>query len=309
MGPFKRFSRREFVERGLFIPTAAMFGAGLTLAEGAAPGRIERPEGSNIKLSLNAYSFNRPLRQGEMTLDELLALSAELNFAAVDLTGYYFPGYPEPPDDVFLNEIKRTAYYYGLAISGTGIRNNFADPSEANRRKDIAHIRKWVEVAARMGAPTLRVFAGGELPEGYTRAEATNWVVESLAECVEFGKEHGIVLTLQNHANFLKTPDHVLEILERVDSDWLALNLDIGSFRSQDPFAEIERMAPYAVTWQIKEQMYFGDKPTTTDLARIVEIIRNAGFRGYILVETLGEGDPKIKVPRFLDAVRAALAA
>ncbi len=309
MSLFKRFSRREFVERGLFVPCAAMFGSGLTLAKGATPGRIERPDGFNIKLSLNAYSFNRVLRQGEMTLDQLLSFSAGLNFAAVDLTGYYFPGYPDPPNGMFLNEIKRKAYFYGLAISGTGIRNNFADPSEANRRKDIAHIRRWVEVAARMGAPTLRVFAGQELPEGYTRAEATGWVVESLTECVEFGKKHGVVLTLQNHANFLKTPDHVLEILERVDSDWLALNLDIGSFRSQDPFAEIERMAPYAVTWQIKEQMYFGDKPTPTDLARIVGIIRNAGFRGYILVETLGEGDPKLKVPRFLDAIRAALAA
>jgi len=286
-----------------------MFGSGLTNAKGATLGKIDRPDGSNIKLSLNAYSFNRPLRQGEMTLDQLLAFSAKSNFAAVDLTGYYFPGHPDPPDDGFLNEIKRKAYFYGLAISGTGIRNNFADPSEENRRKDIAHIRAWVKVAARMGAPTLRVFAGQELPDGYTRAEATGWVVESLTECVECGKEHGVVLTLQNHANFLKTPDHVLEILERVDSDWLALNLDIGSFRSQDPFAEIEQMAPYAVTWQIKEQMYFGDKQTITDLPRIVEIIRNAGFRGYILVETLGEGNPKVKVPRFLSAVRAALVA
>ena len=290
----------------MVIPLAGAAASGLVFG-GSAQAKIERPGGSNIKLSLNAYSFNRPLRDGEMTLEELLAITADLNFSAIDLTGYYFPGYPNPPADSVINEVKQKAYFYGLGISGTGIRNNFADPSEENRRKDIAHIREWVKVAERLGAPTLRVFAGQDLPEGYSRAEATDWVVEALKECVEFGKKHGVVLTLQNHFNFLKTPEHVLEVLRRVDSDWLALNLDIGSFRSQDPFAEIERMAPYAVTWQIKEEMHFGSKSTPTDLSRVFGILHNVGFRGFILVETLGAGDPKVKVPRFLDAVRAAL--
>lgn len=309
MNTLERFSRRKFFERSFSLPAAVALATGPAVATAMSQRRVQRPAGSNIKLSLNAYSFNAPLRQGQMTLEELLAFSAELNFAAVDLTGYYFPGFPEPPDDVVINEIKRTAYLYGLDISGTGIRNNFADPSSENRRKDIAHIRSWVEVAARLGAPTLRVFAGRELPEGYSRTQATDWVVEALAECVEFGREHGVVLTLQNHFEFIKTPEHALEILKRVNPDWLTLNLDIGSFRSQDPYAEIERMAPYAATWQIKEEVHFGDQPTPVDLQRVVRIIRGAGFRGYILVETLGEGDPKIKVPRFLKAVREALAA
>lgn len=304
-----RISRREFVARGMAAPLAGAAASGSVFGGSSAQTKIERPAGSHIKLSLNAYSFNGPLREGEMTLEELLAITADLNFSAIDLTGYYFPGYPDPPADGVINEVKQRAYHYGLGFSGTGIRNNFVDPSEENRRKDIAHIRDWVKVAARLGAPTLRVFAGQDLPEGHSRAEATDWVVEALTECVEFGKEHGVVLTLQNHFNFLKTPDQVLEILRRVDSDWLALNLDIGSFRSQDPFAEIERMAPYAVTWQIKEEMHFGSESTPTDLSRVFGILRNVGFRGFILVETLGAGDPRVKVPRFLDAVRAALAA
>ena len=289
--------------RRQFLTSSAAALGGFTALSGAqkTPPRVGGPQ---IKISLNAYSFNRALRSGEMSLDELLEFSAEVGFKAVDLTAYYFPGYPDPPPTEFINHIKRRAYLLGLDISGTGVRTDFTISDPAQRAADIEYVRNWTVAACHLGAPSLRIFAGSDARDWN---EALPLVVDSIKKCVAIGREHGVMMVLQNHYHYVKTPEQVLEILRQVDSEWLAVHLDIGSFRSSDPYAEIARIAPYAATWQIKESVYHGDRETKTDLSRIASILREADFRGYILVETLGEGDPKIKVPRFFREVKRAI--
>ena len=109
--------------------------------------------------------------------------------------------------------------------------------------------------------------------------------------------EHGVVIALQNHNEFLKTADDVDELFERVDSDWLGLNLDIGSYRVHDPYREIEQNVKRAVTWQIKENVWIDGVETRTDFKRLADIIRRSGYRGYLPLETLGPGDPYRKIP------------
>jgi sugar phosphate isomerase/epimerase len=102
-----------------------------------------------------------------MSLFDLLEECARLDFDAVDPTGYFFPGYPEVPESTFIREFKRRAFGLGLAISGTGIRNDFANADRARRDADVTLAKQWIEVAAEMGAPVLRVFAGPQ-PSGHT---------------------------------------------------------------------------------------------------------------------------------------------
>ena len=97
-------------------------------------------------------------------------------------------------------------------------------------------------------------------------------------------------------------------IFEMVDSEWLGLNLDIGSYRQSDPYKEIARNTKYAVTWQIKENVWIDGKETPTDLVKLFQIIKESGYRGYLPLETLGEGDPYDKIPVLLKKVRDALA-
>ena len=261
------------------------------------------------KLSCNLYSFNRPLRNGQMTLDEVFELCADLGFDAVDPTAYYFPGYPELPDNAYVHRLKRKAFRLGLDISGTGVRNDFTLADTKQRASEVELVKKWVGFSARFGAPVLRVFSGLKVPEGRTRADVNGWVVDALRECADYGRQHGVMIVLQNHADFVRTADDVLSILRAVDSEWLAMNLDIGSFHVGEPYAQIARIAPHAATWQIKENLVVDGKEVKTDLSRIVRIVRDAGYRGYLPIETLGEGDPRVKVPKFLGEVRTALAA
>jgi sugar phosphate isomerase/epimerase len=295
----------EAPDRRAFLSALGASAIVPAVAPGLAPAVARSPR---IKLSCNLYSFNAPLRGGEMTLEQVLDFCAELGFDAVDPTGYYFPGHPVPPSDAYLHSVKRRAFRNGLDVSGTGVRNDFTVPDAAKRQADVAHVGRWVEVAAKLGAPALRVFDGRGETKGPVREQMIGWVVEAFRACAALGERHGVVIAYQNHDELLKTADEVLALRERVASDWFGLNVDIGSLRTGDPYEEIARLAPFACTWQIKEQLYRRGQEEKTDLRRVFAILREAGYRGYAPLETLGPGDPREKVRRFLDEARAALA-
>jgi sugar phosphate isomerase/epimerase len=267
---------------------------------------IAREAGVKLKLGLNAYSFNGPLRAGTMTLADAVDFCAKNGVDALDATGYYFPGYPGVPTDEYIYALKRTAFVNGVSISGTGVRNNFAVADAAARKRDVQMVKDWIVVASKLGAPVIRVFAGPERPVGYTFDQAVDWMVSDFKECAAFGKEHGVVVGLQQHNDFLKTAAEAIRVIEAVESEWFASILDIGSPRSGDPYAEIEKLVPYAVSWQIKEEVGRNGKSEPTDLARIKAIIDRHGYRGYVPFEALDSGDPRPKVTAFLGKIRAA---
>lgn len=298
----KNSSRRNFMKSMAAIPFVA---AGLnTLASGTES--VSTRFGYKFKTSLNVYSFNKLLRDGKIDLFDILDFCAEYNFDAVDPTGYYFPGYPEVPSLKFMMEFKKQAFLLGLDISGTGVRNDFANPDPESRRNDIAMIKEWIKAAEKMGIPNIRIFSGKDKHEGYTRDQVFEWMAKDVRECCDYAEDHGIIIAIQNHNDFLKTAADVDRIFEMVDSDWLGLNLDIGSYRQSDPFKEIEKNIKYAVTWQIKENVWIDGKETATDLVKLFRIIKKADYRGYLPIETLGAGDPYEKVPRMLKKIQEA---
>jgi sugar phosphate isomerase/epimerase len=295
--------RRRFMSGAL--GTAAMLAIG-PLQPGFvfAQGKVSRTGGSRVRLGLNAYSFNEPLRAGTMTLDGLVDYCAQQGFDGLDATGYYFPGYPNVPDDAFLHRLKRRAFLNGVTISGTGVRNDFAVPDAEARRRDVAMVKKWIEAAATLGATVVRIFAGARVPEGGSFARTLEWMVPDMLACVDHGRQHGVIVGLQNHNDFLKTADETIRVVEAVNSEWFGVILDVGSLRQGDPYAEIEKLVPYAVTWQLKEKVWYGAKEVPTDLGRIKAIIDKAGYRGFLPIETLGSGDPREKVSAFLAEIR-----
>lgn len=299
--------RRNFIKALVAGSTLMFFTILLSSQTTRSQQKIERPGGSKLKISLNSYSFNDPLKNGSITLSTLLDICAINGFDAVDLTGYYFPGYPSVPADDFIYALKKKAFLLGVDISGTGVRNDFTNPDENKRKEDILLIKKWIEVAEKLGAPVIRIFAGMQIPAGFTWEQVMMWMVKDIKECVAYGKQHGVIVAIQNHNDFIKTADEAQKIIEAVHSDWFGLVLDIGSYRSGDPYKQIEQTVKYAVNWQLKENMYVNGAEVKTDLRKVIGIIKASGYRGYVPIETLGAGDPAIKVPQFLAEVRKAL--
>ena len=279
---------------------------------------IERHGEAYVKLSLNAYSFNKMLsdhfngRAPGMTLFELLDFCAENNFDAIDPTGYFFPGYPEVPSDEYINKFKRRAFQLGLEISGTGVRNNFASPDPGKRAADVQHVKEWIEVAAKLGAPVIRVFAGS-VPEGYEDKwdEVAGWMAECFKECAGYGENYGVLIGVQNHGGMLRTADETIKVVKMVDSDWFGIIVDTGSFLTEDPYVDIEKVIPYAVNWQVKESTFGKESPIRINLERLMKIVKRSGYRGYLPIETLSiQGrpyEPLTLVPAFLEEVRAAV--
>ena len=297
-------NRRRFLTGSASL--AAM--ASLPASSFAGTETVAREAGVKLKLGLNAFSFDGPLRQGAMTLEDAVHFCAQQKVDALDATGYYFPGYPKAPADEYIYKLKRVAFVNGVAISGAGVRNDFAVADPAARKIDVQMVKDWIVVASKLGAPVIRVFSGKERPSGFSFDQALEWMVTDFKECAAFGKEHGVVVALQQHNDFLKTADEAIRVIEAVGSEWFASILDIGSLRSGDPYAEIEKLVPYAVSWQIKEQVGRNGKEEATDLTKIKAIIDKAGYRGYVPFEALGAGDPNPRVIAFLERIRRAFA-
>jgi sugar phosphate isomerase/epimerase len=290
--------RRSF----LFLAAAPL------AASAAVPnGGVKRlTPGTRIRVGLNAYSFNRPLMAGTMTIPDVLSYCARNNIDGLDLTGYYFKGYPNVPTDDTIYSVKRAAYVNGVTISGTGVRNDFALVDASSRRGHIQLVKDWIDVAAKLGADMVRVFAGREVPKGFTFDQVLEWMVPAFQECAEYGARHGVIVGLQHHDDFLKTADETIRVVQAVRSEWFSVILDVGSLRQGDPYAEIEKLLPYASNWQIKEHVWYGTKRTDIDLPRLRTIIDKVGYRGFTPVEALGPGDPEAVVTAFLNKVRKA---
>jgi len=267
-----------------------------------------REPGVKLKLALNAYSFDKPLKAGSMTLHDVVTFCAQHRVDALDATGYYFPGYPAAPSDESIYNLKRHAFLNGIQLSGTGVRNDFASSDPAVRADSVKLIKDWIVVAQKLGAPVIRVFSGPKRPEGATFDQALDWMAAHFRECARYGKEHGVILGLQQHDDFLKTAGETIRLIQAVDSPWFADILDVGSLRQGDPYEEIAKLLPYAVSWQIKESVYYGDRQTPTDLRRIKAIIDKGGYRGVLPFEALGAGDPKERVAAFLEQIRTVFA-
>jgi sugar phosphate isomerase/epimerase len=321
-----QFNRRNFIKRASLVPLCAAAGMrlGNVPAFGAEP--IKRCGGPMLKISLNAYSFARLLndnirgRGKGLTLLELLDFCARHDFEAIDPTGYYFPGYGSVregkkgvPTDAYIRDFKRRAFGLGVAISGTGVANDLATADKEKRASEVKHIKDWVEVAAKLGAPVLRVFSG-PIPEGYEEKwdEVAQWMVEDLKKCVEHAEKYGVIIGIQNHGDMLKSADQVIKIINMVDSCWFGAINDTGYYMTPDPYVDMARVVPYTVNWQVKQRLGGKEGTTPMDLKRLVHLMKAGGYRGYVPIETLSqpgkEYDPVAFVPEFLKEVRQAIA-
>lgn len=258
-------------------------------------------------ISLNAYSFTRPLLAHEMTLEELFKFAAETGFMGVDLTAYYIPEYPKVPEDKVLFDIKRKAFNHGLAFTGTGVRNDFTLADPGKRAAEIQLVKDWVVAAAKLGAPYVRVFAGKESPEGHSREEIKSWIIDGFQECADFASAYGVIVVFQNHNDFIVTREDIVEIIEGVHSDWFSFMLDIGSLPVPDPYKDIEKLIRYAVTWQVKENVKTDEGSIPTDFPRLMKIVNENNYHGFFPLETLGEGDARKKVHALYKRVMEAM--
>lgn len=307
---------------------------------------VADPTALKNRISLNVYSFNVALNNyiqsragksganlqaalgatGQPNVIDLVQFCQQQGIYALDATGYYWwqpdpeagagygTGYPQVPSAANIKAFVAEAKSSGIVISGTGVQNNFASPYADQRESDLRQVKAWCEVAAEIGAPVLRVFAG-PIPAGFGWDEVASWMVDCLAQCAEWGEEYGVKIGVQNHGDMLQTASQCIRILRMVDSEWFGAVNDTGYFLTPNPYLDIAQLMPYSITLQVKESVRAvkNFQAAVTQLEQnLVPIVAQSGYTGWLPVETLQAVDdpcynPLTEVPSFVQSLRAAM--
>ncbi len=302
------FSRRNLLKSG-----AALAGCA-SLAQGQEPTK-RRPN----RIGVSTYSYWRYRRDSKLSIAECIDLASEAGFDGVEILHVQM----QDESNGHLQSLKQRAFRHGLDLCGFSTHQSFVSPDPDFRKKNVEHTLRCIEIAYKLGIPTIRVNTGrwgtskdfNELMKnrgieprlkGYTDEDGFGWVIGSLEKCLARAEECGVVLGLENHWGLGRTADGVMKIVDAIDSPWLQTTLDTGNFLEK-PYCQMERMAPSTVYVQAKT--YYGGGTWYTldlDYGRIAEILRNAGYQGYISLEFEGKEDHRTAIPKSLAMLRKA---
>ena len=300
-------SRRQLLTSSIAAASLAAISPQLASAAEMIPGR----HAPKFKFSLAAYSY-RSLLQGKgdaapkMDLLGFIDECARMQLDGVELTSYYMP---EEPTEAYLIGLRSHCFRQGLAVSGTAIRNDFGHSETAARNRELEHVRRWIDHAATLHAPMIRIFAGhGQ--KGNSPEQTHELMVEGIQKSCEYAGKHGIYLALENHGGVTASADGLLKLVRDVDSPWLGVNLDTGNFRfGGEPYEQMEAVAKYAVNVQVKVVVKDADgKPQPMDFPRLKKILTDANYRGFVVLEYEEPGDVPAECRRYVQQMRTDLA-
>jgi sugar phosphate isomerase/epimerase len=309
--------RRQFMQQTALMAMAGSVGSLITPQQAGAIEAFERPNHANFKLGLAAYSLRDHFQHASherpqavdpakrISLHDFLDYCSQLGCDGAELTSYYFP--PQT-DSALCSDLKRHAFLRGLTISGTAVGNRFTDMPGPKREEQILHVKQWIDHAAQMGAPHVRVFAGDK-PQGESWKNSVARCIEGLKQCCDYAGARGVFLGIENHGGIVAEADPLLEIVQAVDSPWVGINLDTGNFHTEDPYGDLVKCAPFAVNVQLKVEIAPRGMPKMpSDLVRLVRILREANYQGFVVLEYEAAEDPWKAIPRHIRTLKALLA-
>ena len=273
------------------------------------------------RIAVSTYSYWRYRRDTKLSIEECIDLAAETGFDGVEILHVQMNG----ESNAKLQSIKQRAFQNGLDLCGFSTHQSFVSPDPDFRKKNVEHTLHCINLAYKLGIPTIRVNTGrwgtsknfNELMKnkgieprlkGYTDEDGFGWVINGLEQCLKRAEECGVVLGLENHWGLGRTADGVLRVVDAIDSPWLQVTLDTGNFL-ENSYCQMEQLAPRAVFVQAKT--YFGGGTWYTldlDYPRIAKILNNANYQGYISLEFEGKEDHQTAIPKSLDLLRRAFA-
>jgi sugar phosphate isomerase/epimerase len=275
----------------------------------AAIDPFERLRPAHMKLSLAAYSLRKYLQPRDdetqkMDLFDFVDFCAEQGLPGAELTSYYFPN---EITDEYLFELKRHCHLRGVSISGGAIRNDFCSLDEEKVRRDMEHTKMWVDHYAKLGAPVIRIFAGNANTEEPLSTTLTR-CAKRCEEACRYAAGRGVMLALENHGGVTAEASGLLEIVKQVESNAFGVNFDSGNFRSSgDPYAELAQIAPYAINAQVKTEISPQGNKQEADLGRIVNVLRESGYSGWVALEYEASEEPLEAIPKYVEQLRTLL--
>ena len=254
-----------------------------------------------FRSGLVAYSYRKELAAKTMSYDDLIRRLSDWGIDGLDCTVYWFPD----TSPGYLAGLRKTAFKNGVQIYNAGVRVQLSQPTPELQLAELENIRKWVDVADRLGAGHVRVF-GGNVPKGATEQQAIAWAAEVLKRGAEYAGSKGIMLGVENDYGLTVDAAPTAAIVKQAATSWAGVNADTGNLR-MDGYKQLEILLPYVTSVHLKSHVSAPDgKKEPADWARLLGMLGNSGYKGYVGLEYEG-ADAEAEIPRQAAELRSVV--
>jgi len=299
----------EKMNRRRFLALGAGTAGGLTLVGCTGFGAILPGKKMPFKISLAQWSLHRRLfGLAKPKLDNLdFAKEAKgFGFNAVEYVNQFFKD--KAKDTEYLAKMKKRAAdndVKSLLIMCDG-EGNLGDPDSKRRTQTVENHYKWIEAAKYLGCHSIRVNAASQ----GTYEEQQKLATDGLRRLCEFAAGHKLNVIVENHGGFSSNPKWLTAVIKDVNLPNCGTLPDFGNFPSEiDRYEAVRIMMPYAKSVSAKSYDFNenGDE-TRIDYYRMMKIVLDAGYSGYVNVEyegsRLNENEGIIATKKLLEKIR-----
>lgn len=274
-------NRRTFLAAGVSAGVAVL----------AGPSLFARPMENLYEISLAQWSLHRTLRSGAMdNLDFADTTRSTFGLSAVEYVNQFFADRAE--DRAYLAEMKQRADDAGvrsllIMIDGEG---RLGDPDARMRTEAVENHYRWVAAAKTLGCHSIRVNAYSE----GSRDEQMERCADGLHRLAQFADEYDIDVLVENHGGLSSDGQWVAGLMRMADHPRVGTLPDFGNFRLEDGseydrYRGVEEMMPFAKAVSAKSHAFDADgNETATDYRRMMQIVLDAGYNGYVGIEYEG---------------------
>ena len=314
------------LDRRTFLTSTAAAAALALSGRAFAADAATAPRRKRTKLGIATYSYWH-FKTAKVPVETVMDKAAMIGVEGVDLLHRQMDLVEAAPLDAagraYLHRLKRHAFLNGLEICCVSTHQSFVQPVAAELTKNVEHTNKCIEIAYELGCPCIRINTGrwgttrsfDELMKnrgiepvlpGHTEEDGFKWCIEGIERCLPKAEQCGVVLALENHWGLARTPEGLLRILNSINSPWLGGLMDTGNFL-EEPYPKLAAIAPKTVYVQAKTY-YGGGEWYSLDLdyRRIAEMLKAAGYTGWVALEMEGKEDPDVAVPKSIELLRQA---
>ncbi|MEM6648320.1 MAG: sugar phosphate isomerase/epimerase family protein [Bacteroidota bacterium] len=320
--------RRTFIKHaGLWTAGAALWTTGCadssdSQADAAPQASASAAAAPLFQISLAEWSLHKSVRgcvgsDGPFTnLDFPRVAREQFGIDAVEyVNGCFFDKGNDMP---YLQELKNICDNEGVTslLIMCDREGQLGDPDDARRTQAVENHHKWVEAAKFLGCHSIRVNAGSDSSLSFE--EQQRLAADGLRRLCEFGDEHDIEVIVENHGGLSSNGAWLAGVMAMVDHPRVGTLPDFGNFRIQgdewyDRYTGVGELMPYAKAVSAKSNDFDDDgNCIETDYDRMMRIVLDAGYRGYVGIEyegqNLSEADGILATKALLDRLRDELA-
>ncbi len=249
-----------------------------------------------FRISLAQWSLHKLLFANEMTTLDFAKEARLMDFDAIEYVNSFFKD--KADDDAYLKQLNTQASDYNITqllimCDGEG---NLGDPDPKARTQAVENHHKWVRAAKKLGCHSIRVNAASS----GTYEEQQKLAADGLRQLSEFAQPHNINVIVENHGGYSSNGQWLAKVMQLVNHPNCGTLPDFGNFcmdwsKADDPDAWYDRyqgvseLMPYAKAVSAKSYDFDDDgHETKTDYHRMLKIVQDAGYTGWVGVEYEG---------------------